>query len=406
MDGDLTLLWMPAVTFAASLVLVPAVRTIARGAGTLAYPDAVRRFHAVPVPLWGGVAVYLAWLLGILVIRLGPAAGNPALADLCRCLIPAAGLACLFGALDDRWDLSPRRKLLLQVLAITPIVAAGYWVDFLVIFGCRIELGGFGIPLTILWLLGCINALNLIDGMDGLASLVGLSTATMMALVALSMGNGHVAMLAFLLAGALAGFLLYNLPPASIFLGDSGSTLVGLVLGTLGIAGSLKTSATLSITAPAVVMTLPMFDVLMALVRRRLTGRRFDVGDREHIHHRLLERGFGPRQVLCVVSALCLTTGAAATAATIFRMDALAWITATTLIVLLIRLRWFGHYEVSLVRVAVRRGLTRCAKPFTRQETHPAAAPQEVACDAGGAAGEMPTIVATMPAATHCRKAT
>jgi len=359
MDGALTFLWMPALTFAASLVLVPAVRGLARRVGTLAYPDSVRRFHAVPVPLWGGVAVCLAWLAGILVVRLGPAAADPALADLCRGLLPAAGLVCLFGALDDRWELPPRLKLLLQVLAVVPIVAAGYWVDFLIIFGCRIELGVLGIPLTVLWLVGCINALNLIDGMDGLASLVGLSSAAMLALVALSRGDGHVAMLAFLLAGALAGFLPYNLPPASIFLGDCGSGLVGLVVGVLGIAGSLKTTATLSITAPAVVMTLPMFDVLMALVRRTLTGRPFDVGDREHIHHRLLERGFGPRQVLCLVGALCLTTGAAATAATIFRMDALAWITATTLIVLLIRLRWFGHYEVGLIRAAARRELGR-----------------------------------------------
>jgi len=369
---------MPVAALAASLVLVPAVRAVARRTGTLAYPDSVRRFHAAPVPLWGGVAVYLAWLAGILVIRLGPAAGDPALADLCRGLIPAAGLACLFGALDDRWNLAPRLKLVLQVLAVTPIVAAGYWVDFLIIFGCRIELGGFGIPLTILWLLGCINALNLIDGMDGLAALVGLSSAAMLALVALSLGHAHVAMIAFLLAGALAGFLFYNLPPASIFLGDSGSTLVGLVLGILGIAGDLKTSATLSITAPAVVMTLPMFDVFMALLRRRLTGRRFDAGDRQHIHHRLLERGFGPRQVLCLVSALCLTTGAAATAATIFRIDALAWITATTLIVLLIRLRWFGYYEFSLVRGAVRRGLNSLARPFARQRTPAAIRSREV----------------------------
>ena len=269
-------------------------------------------------------------------------------------------MACFFGALDDLWHFASRTKLVLQFLAVLPVVAAGFWIDRIVVFGCPITLGWLGVPLTILWLLGCINALNLIDGMDGLASIVGLSAAAMMSIIAVSMGNNHVAVIAVVLAGALAGFLVYNLPPASIFLGDSGSAVIGLVLGILGIQGAMKTSATLAITAPAVIMTLPMFDVVMAVVRRKLTGRRFDAADRQHIHHRLLDRGLRPWQVLCILGAFCLTTGAAATAATVFRWDALAWITALTLVVLMIRLRLFGHYEFALLkrRSSVRlRGL-------------------------------------------------
>ena len=116
----------------------------------------------------------------------------------------------------------------------------------------------------------------------------------------MSMGNDHVAVIAVVLAGAVGGFLIYNFPPASIFLGDSGSAVIGLTLGILGIQGAMKTSATLSITAPAVIMTLPMFDVVMAVVRRTLTGRRFDAADRQHIHHQLLDRGLSPWQVLCI----------------------------------------------------------------------------------------------------------
>ena len=210
-------------------------------------------------------------------------------------------------------------------------------------------------PLTIGWLLGCINALNLIDGLDGLASVVGLSTTSMLGIIAMRMENEHVAAVALTLTAALAGFLVFNRPPASVFLGDSGSTLIGLVIGVLGIQGALKSPVTLSITAPVVLMTLPMFDVLMAVVRRKLTGRPLALGDREHIHHCLLERGLGPWQVLGILGALCLTTGAAATAATFFRMDALAWIIATTLIVLMIRLRVFGHREFGLIRQLLRR---------------------------------------------------
>jgi hypothetical protein len=170
-----------------------------------------------------------------------------------------------------------------------------------------------------------------------------------------------VAVIAIVLAGSLAGFIVYNLPPASIFLGDSGSMVIGLVVGTLGIHGGLKTSATLSITAPAVVMALPMFDVALAVIRRKLTGRRIDIADRQHIHHRLLDRGLTPWQVLCVLGVLCLTTGAAATAATVFRSDTLAWTITVTLLVLAIRFRLFGHYELSLVKRAVARGLALLA---------------------------------------------
>jgi len=171
--------------------------------------------------------------------------------------------------------------------------------------------------------------------------------------IAASQGHEHGAVMATMLAASLLGFLIYNLPPASVFLGDSGSMVIGLSVGLLGIQGTLKTSATLAITAPAVVMTLPMFDIIAALVRRKLTGRRFDAPDRLHIHHRLLDRGWTPWQVLCLLGAVCLTTGAAATAATIFRRDALAWITAMTLIVLMIRLRLFGYEESALAKRAV-----------------------------------------------------
>ena len=320
-------------------------------------PDGKRKFHHGRVPLWGGVAVYLALVLGLLVAMSLPSLAGPALRSLAAALIPAGGLACFFGALDDLWHFASRTKLALQFLAVLPVVAAGFWIDRIVAFGYPITLGWLGVPLTILWLLGCINALNLIDGMDGLASIVGLSAAAMMSIIAVSMGNNHVAVIALVLAGALAGFLVYNLPPASIFLGDSGSTMIGLVLGILGIQGAMKTSTTLAITAPAVIMTLPMFDVVMAVVRRKLTGRSYAAADHQHIHHRLLDRGLRPWQVLCILGAVCLTTGAAATAATVFRWDALAWITAVSLVVLMIRLRLFGHYEFSLVKEAINRRL-------------------------------------------------
>jgi UDP-GlcNAc:undecaprenyl-phosphate GlcNAc-1-phosphate transferase len=356
--------WNPSATliavlaaFSASMILTLVVRKAARRFGVLAYPDSVRRFHTMPVPLLGGIAIYAALVFGLMVVLLQSPKSSD-LATFCWAFIPTTGMACFFGAIDDCRNLSPRMKLLLQLCSITPVVAAGYRIEDIAIFCFHFEFHAIGIPLTILWLLGCINALNLIDGMDGLASVVGVSTATMLGIIALNLGNGYVATTAFLLAATLLGFLIFNLPPASIFLGDSGSTMIGLIVGILGIQARMKSSATLAITAPAVIMTLPLFDVVMAVVRRKLTGRPLDVGDREHIHHCLLERGLGHWQVLAIVGSLCLTTGAAATAATFFRTDAVAWVVTTTLIFLMIRLRLFGHHEFGLIRGAIRHRLS------------------------------------------------
>jgi UDP-GlcNAc:undecaprenyl-phosphate GlcNAc-1-phosphate transferase len=350
------------VTFLASLLLTIVVRDVARRWGVVDHPDGKRKLHKVPVSLWGGAAVYLALVLGLFAAGCGSFGVAAQFRELATALVIAAGIVCTCGAVDDWRCLNPRFKLLLQVCSVLPIVGFGYRIERIVAFSCPIELGWLGIPLTVAWLVGCINALNLLDGMDGLASLVGLLTAAMMGIIANSIGNDHVAVIAVVLIAALAGFLVHNLPPASIFLGDSGSMVIGLVLGVLGMQGAMKTSATLAITIPAVVMTLPLCDIVLALVRRKLTGRRFDAADRQHIHHRLLDRGFTPWQILCLLGALCLATGAAATAATIFRNDALAWITALTLLALAVRLRWFGHHELMLARRAAARGLFALAR--------------------------------------------
>jgi UDP-GlcNAc:undecaprenyl-phosphate GlcNAc-1-phosphate transferase len=349
------------VAFTGSLLLTPVVRLLAKRAGAYDHPDDNRKFHKQPTPLWGGLVVYLAVAMALAAVVFGSFDTSAELVDLSVILLLAAGIVCISGAIDDHWCLSPKVKLLLQVCSVLPVVTLGHSVDRIVAFNYPIELGWFAIPLTVAWLVGCINALNLLDGMDGLASTVGLVTATMMTIIAISLGNYHVAVISMALAAALAGFLFYNLPPASIFLGDSGSMVIGLMVGVLAIQTGLKTSATLSIAVPAVIMSLPLFDTVLAVVRRKLTGRRLDVGDRKHIHHRLMDRGFNQWQTLCVIGCLCLITGSAATAATIFRNDALAWITALALMVLMIRLRLFGHHELALLKNAAARRLTQFA---------------------------------------------
>jgi len=359
--ADESVLLAVAAAIVASLAMSPLARAVARRLRVLDAPDGIRKRHDQPVPLWGGVAVYLALVTGLLVARYA-SHGSAAFDQLSTTIIFAAGLVCLVGCIDDSRDLNARFKLLLQVVSVIPVVLAGYYFDRVVAFGYPIDLGWLGIPLTVLWLVGCINALNLIDGLDGLASVVGISAALIMAIIATKTGHAHVGVVAIVLAGSLLGFLVYNLPPASIFLGDSGSMVIGLVVGMISIQGALKTSATLSIAVPAVVMSIPMLDTVFAIVRRKLSGRPFDVADRGHIHHRLMERGLTSWQALCIIGALCLTTGAAATAATLLRFESLGWITAIALVVLLVRTRAFGHHEVALAKEKFSAAIHHCSK--------------------------------------------
>jgi UDP-GlcNAc:undecaprenyl-phosphate GlcNAc-1-phosphate transferase len=351
-----------AFTFVASVVLTVIVRAVALRCQVVDHPDGKRKLHAGPVALWGGVGVYLALTLGLFVASLGTFGVDERFGELSLLLVVAAGIVCFCGAIDDCWALSSRMKLILQLVAVAPIVGFGYWIDKITVFGMPIELGWLGAPLTVLWLVGCINSLNLLDGMDGLASMVGALTAFMLAIIATSLGHDHVSVIALVLAGSLCGFLIHNRPPARVFLGDSGSMVIGLALGVLGMQGALKTSTTLAITVPAVIMSLPLLDTLLAIVRRKLTGRSFACADRQHIHHRLLDRGMKPWQALSLIGAICLTTGAAATAAAVLRTDLVAWITALALLVLVIRLRLFGHHELALASEWLARRLTRAGQ--------------------------------------------
>ena len=354
--------------FGTSLGLTAVVKSLAGLLGILDRPDGHRKLHSRPVPLWGGVGVYLAMVAGLATARWGRLALGPQFDELAWVVAAAAGLVCVVGCIDDAFRLGPRVKLLLQTLSVLPVVLAGYSVQQIIFLGWTIQFGWLGIPITVLWLVGCINALNLLDGMDGLASMVGVFTAATMGLIAAYLGNSYVTVVALALAGALAGFFVHNRPPASIFLGDSGSMVIGMVVGILGIQSTLKTSATLSITAPLVVMTLPVFDTFLAVLRRRLTGRPFDAADRQHIHHRLLDRGMNPWWVLAVLGSLCLVTGVAATVATILRLEMLAWATAVVVIIAAVRLRLFGHYELILMVDAAARLLASLSSRWAAED--------------------------------------
>jgi UDP-GlcNAc:undecaprenyl-phosphate GlcNAc-1-phosphate transferase len=214
-----------------------------------------------------------------------------------RLLLIAAFIFCV-GLIDDLRSLKPWQKLVAQMFA-----SALAWI-----VGVRINgIAGFAIPewlslpITILWLAGCSNAFNLIDGLDGLASGLGLFATTSMMIVALLKEDFSLALATAPLAGALLAFLRYNFNPASIFLGDCGSLLIGFLLGCYGVLWSQKSATVFGMTAPLMAVSLPLMDVLLSMARRFLRGRPIFSPDRGHIHHRLLDRGLTPKRVAIVL---------------------------------------------------------------------------------------------------------
>jgi UDP-GlcNAc:undecaprenyl-phosphate GlcNAc-1-phosphate transferase len=349
------------VLFGAGLLVSLALTGLARGAarrvGLVDRPDGRRKIHDRAIPVAGGLAVFASTVLVLLGATATPgpvadAAGSNA-RELVGLLL-GAGVICLVGVVDDYRRLRGRYKLLGQLAAIAVVVAAGVQIRAVALFGWDLELGWFGIPVTVFWLLGAINSLNLLDGMDGLLGTVG--TIICLAVAAMAALHGHFAeaCVAVALAGALVGFLRYNFPPATIFLGDAGSMLVGLVIGVLAIGCSLKGPATVALAAPAALLTIPILDTAAALVRRKLTGRSIYTTDRGHIHHCLLRCGLSRPRILLLVSALCSLTVLGVLGSIAVRNELLAVLSAAAVVVILVATRLFGHAEFMLLVQSLR----------------------------------------------------
>ncbi len=307
------LLVLPA-SFASCLLLVPLVRLLASRYGLVDNPDGRRKVHGRSVPLGGGLAILAS---SAVAVAAALAVAGPVRDELAGRwamvlgLSLAALLICGVGVADDCGKLRGRYKLLGQVAAVAIVIGSGVVVRDVHLFGCQIDLGLLSLPFTAFLLLGAINSLNLLDGMDGLLGSVGAVVCLALAGMALLAGHWAIAGCALALAGALLGFLRYNLPPASIFMGDCGSMLVGLAVGTLAVEGSLKAPATIALATPVVLLTLPILDTTAAILRRKLTGRSIYTTDRGHLHHCLLRRGLSTWRVLLLVLGFCVLTGAA-----------------------------------------------------------------------------------------------
>ena len=301
-----SLLYLAVLSFSICFLLTPLVRNLMHRVGVLDKPDRHRKVHTRPIPRLEGVPIALAVVLSLALVSLISDSGaelfHTVLGQIMP-LLPAACLVFVIGLLDDLYDLRPWQKLLGQLAAATWIYVHGFRIE---------SIAGFAFgdshwilyPLTVAWLLACTNAFNLIDGIDGLASGVGFFATATMLISALLHGNMELLILTVPLAAALLAFLRYNFNPASIFLGDSGSLLIGFLLGSYSIIWSYKSATILGMTAPILALSFPIAETVISVTRRVLLGTPVFGADRGHIHHRLLERGLGPKQAAVLVYAI------------------------------------------------------------------------------------------------------
>jgi UDP-GlcNAc:undecaprenyl-phosphate GlcNAc-1-phosphate transferase len=364
-----------AVALTTSVIVTPVVRRVSHSLGILDSPDGLRKLHLRPIPLGGGVAVFLAVGISIVsAVHADRGRGGGLFPDLTfpLWLLCSTLILCTVGLIDDRWQLRGRQKLAGQILAVGILMFSGLRIDSVQIFNWNLEFGTFAVPFTMLWLLGAINALNLIDGSDGVATTVGIVLSlTLMALATLT-GHATDAILAASLLGALIGFLIYNFPPASVFLGDAGSMLIGLLLGVLAIRSALKGPATVALAAPSALWAIPLFDVSMAILRRKLTGRSIYDTDRGHLHHCLQQRGYSGRKIVFFVGFLCACTASGAIASVYRHSELMALASAMAVIGTLIATRCFGHSECSLLlqqsKLLIQSLIRRGSKPHAASQ--------------------------------------
>lgn len=304
------------VAFAAAIFLTPVVRGVAHSTGLLDPPDQ-RKVHAVAVPRLGGFAIATAFFLGMSIAlavariyfgrRVGIETGH----------LPAilAGVALIagLGLLDDLQSMRARVKLGAQAAIVLGVWGMGLSIDRLDGPWGTLQLGAWSFPITILWLLAVINAMNLIDGIDGLAAGVALIGFSAFFAVALLLGGSTpIQPLLAAAAGGVLGFLRFNLPPSSIHMGDSGSMLLGFLLGAAAISITQAGRHGMPPWVPLLVLALPLADTGRVIVMRLVAGHPIFRPDRRHVHHRLLRLGISQQGAIVLlwgVSALLAGMG-------------------------------------------------------------------------------------------------
>lgn len=288
--------------------VTPLCRRFAALVGAIDVPTDERRIHKKPMARLGGLAIFAGFIVTILLF----ADINTQL----RGILIGAVIIVALGCVDDIVRLHYGIKLLFQFAAALVVTLHGLTIDGFsnpfFVGPDKLELGVLSIPVTIIWIMALTNAVNFIDGLDGLACGVSLIGSVSLMVIALFLNRLEVAIIMAALSGGCLGFLPYNLNPAKLFMGDTGATFLGFILATASIQGLFKVYTIVSFIVPFLILGLPIFDIIISVLRRLLKGTSPAHADRGHIHHRLIDMGFSQKQAVALLYAISAALGTTA----------------------------------------------------------------------------------------------
>ncbi len=286
-----------------TMVSMPLVRRLAVRMGAIDMPgvegtDSERHLHTTPTPRMGGLSIFLGFYCSM--------AAFVTVNSQQSAMLLGAAVIVLLGMVDDVRGLSAKLKLTVQIVAAVIAVSGGSVINYVSVPSWisesgHLNLGWLSVPVTVVWIVLITNAVNLIDGLDGLAAGVSAISSVCLVVVALGYSDITVAVICGALAGGCIGFLPYNISPARIFMGDTGSTFIGFILAVASIQGLFKIYALISFVIPFVMLGLPIFDVCFAVISRVSHGENPMKADRKHVHYRLLDMGLSKQQTVAVL---------------------------------------------------------------------------------------------------------
>lgn len=367
MISILTVLAAFAIAFAVSTLTVPPLVRLAVQRRLFDFPDRDRHGHPLPVPRLGGVAVFAGLAVAFVLAKAVHAFAYgwaPTYTGLTVALAIGSAILFALGLYDDVRGVPPLAKIGAQMAASLVMVQAGFVIDVISLPpNIEFSLGIWAVPVTVVWLIGVSNALNLVDGMDGLAGGVSVIALLVTGGAAVVLGNMDVVWQAAALIGALLGFLRYNRPPARIFLGDSGSLVVGFILAVLSVKGATQQNGAMFALAPIFALSYPLLDTGIAILRRFLRSEPLSRADGRHIHHQLRAVGLRSERAVVVVLIESAAVGLLGLCAT-FAPPALTLAVATAGVVILVfvlayGMRWLQYHEFVEVGMSFTSAMKR-----------------------------------------------
>ena len=298
------------IAFISGLFLVPLIISFSEKQGLLDKPNE-RKIHSHPVPRLGGISIWFCTVVSFLVLILLSYYPHRSLVS---GLLLGSSLMFLLGLVDDVYNLSAKFKFVIQISIATIVFLLGVKITSLFIpFLGLVTLPKFlSYFITIGWIVGISNAVNFIDGVDGLAGSVITISSVTLGLISIAASDVVIALVAFILAGSMLGFLTYNFHPAKIFMGDSGALFAGFLLATLSVMFSMK-NVDCKMYVPLIILAVPILDITFSSLRRILKGKSPFVADAEHIHHKLLNLGLSQNKAVLLLVLFSIVMGALAT---------------------------------------------------------------------------------------------